>query len=188
MSILKNNKIVNHLHIPLQSGCDKTLKEMNRKYNTDYYKNKIEKIRNIKQDISITTDVIVGFPNETDEDFNDTYNYAKNISFSKIHVFPFSKRDGTKAALMKNQISDDKKKERVNRLLQLSKELEIKYMNEFVNKDLEVLIESCNNNVIEGHSTNYLHVRSSGNKNDINKILKIKINKVEYPYIYGNKI
>lgn len=188
MNILKNNKIVNHLHIPLQSGCNKTLKEMNRKYDVGYYKNKIEKIRNIKQDISITTDVIVGFPNESDEDFDNTYNFIKEMSFSKIHVFPYSKRDGTKASLMDNQISNEKKKERVNKLLQLSKELEIKYMSKFINKELEVLIESCNNNIIEGHSTNYLLVKSSGNKDDINKILKIKIYKVEYPYLYGNKI
>jgi len=188
MKILTNNKIVNHLHIPLQSGCNKILKEMNRKYNTDYFYNKINEIRSIKSDISITTDVIVGFPNETEEDFIETYNFIKKLSFSKIHVFPFSKRDGTKAALMSNQVNEDIKKERVRKLLELSKELEIKYMNNFINKELEVLVEGYKDNIIEGHSTNYLLVKSDGNNDNINNIVKIKIDKFEYPNLYGSKI
>ena len=188
MKILSNDKIVNHLHIPLQSGCDKTLKEMNRKYDTNYFYNKINEIRNIKQDISITTDVIVGFPNETEEDFNETYNFIKKVSFSKLHVFPFSKRDGTKAATMTNQISEEIKKERVKKLLELSKELETEYMSSFINKNLEVLIENNKDNIIEGHSTNYLLVKANGNNEDINNIVNVKIDKIEYPNLYGNKI
>jgi len=188
MKVLTNNKIVNHLHIPLQSGCNKTLREMNRKYDTNYFYNKINEIRNIKPDISITTDVIVGFPNETEEDFNETYNFIKKVSFSKLHVFPFSKRDGTKAAIMSNQISEEVKKDRVKKLLELSKELEIDYMNSFIDKKLEVLIEGYKDNIIEGHSTNYLLVRANGNKEDINSVVNIKINKIVYPNLYGNKI
>jgi threonylcarbamoyladenosine tRNA methylthiotransferase MtaB len=188
MKILSNNKIVNHLHIPLQSGCNKTLKEMNRKYDTNYFINKIKEIRKIKPDISITTDVIVGFPNETEEDFNETYNFIKEVSFSKLHVFPFSKRDGTKAAIMKNQVTEEIKKDRVKKLIQLSKELEIKYMNNFIDRNLEVLVEGYKDNIIEGHSTNYLLVKATGTNDEVNKIINVKISKIIYPYLYGDKI
>lgn len=189
LNVLKNsNKIVNHIHIPLQSGCDKTLKEMNRKYDTKYFYNKINEIRNIREDISITTDVIVGFPNETEEDFNNTYEFIKKVNFSKLHVFPYSIREGTKAALMPNQIDNNIKKERVNKLLKLSKELEVNYMNKYINKEIKVLIETFNNGIIEGHTSNYLLVKTIGNIEDINKIIKVKILENRYPILYGSKI
>jgi threonylcarbamoyladenosine tRNA methylthiotransferase MtaB len=189
LEVLKNNsKIVDHIHIPLQSGCDKTLKEMNRKYNTEYFYNKINEIRKIRPDISITTDVIVGFPNENDEDFNTTYEFIEKINFSKVHVFPFSKREGTKAAVMSNQIDENTKKLRVNKLLKLSKELEINYMNKFINKELDILIEKYEDNIIEGHASNYIPVKSNGNKCDLNKIIKVRVNSSDYPYLIGNKI
>lgn len=186
---LKNNKkIVDHLHIPLQSGCNKTLIEMNRKYDTKYFLNKINEIRKIRPNISITTDVIVGFPNESDEDFNMTYEFIKNISFSKVHVFPYSRREGTKADKMENQISTDTKKYRAHQLLKLSKELEIKYINKFLNTNLEVLIEKYEDGIIIGHTSNYILVKSKGNIEDINKNILINITSFDYPYLYGNKI
>ena len=185
MKVLENEKIVNHIHIPLQSGCDKTLKEMNRKYNTDYFYNKIEKIRKIKKDISITTDLIVGFPNETEDDFNNTCDFLKKVNFSKVHVFPYSRRKGTPADLMENQVDEKIKKERVRKVLEISKELELNYMSKFINKELEVLIETCENNIITGHTTNYICVKANGDESMINTIQKVLIKEVDYPVVKG---
>ena len=185
MKVLENKKIVNHIHIPLQSGCDKTLKEMNRKYNTDYFYNKIEKIRKIKKDISITTDLIVGFPNETEDDFNSTCEFLKKVNFSKIHVFPYSRRKGTPADLMENQVDEKIKKERVRKVLEISKELELNYMSKFINKELEVLIETCENNIITGHTTNYICVKANGDESMINTIQKVLIKEIDYPVVKG---
>ena len=118
-----NDIIVDHLHIPLQSGCDATLKRMNRKYTTSQYLEKINKIRNYLPNIAFTTDVIVGFPGESDEEFEETYNFIKEVNYSELHVFPYSPRRNTPAAKMKDQVDDKIKHERVNRLLELSKEL-----------------------------------------------------------------
>ena len=182
LETLKNNKqIVDHIHIPLQSGCDKTLKEMNRKYDTAYFLNKINEIRKIRPDISITTDLIVGFPNETIDDFNDTYEFIKKVNFSKIHVFPYSRRKGTKADLMENQIPETIKKERVKKILELSKELELDYMNKHLNKELEILVEKHEDGIIFGHTSNYIGIKAKGTEEDINKIIKVKPNKIEYP-------
>ena len=182
LEVLKNNKkIVDHIHIPLQSGCDKTLKDMNRKYDTKYFYNKINEIRKIRNDISITTDLIVGFPDESEEDFINTYDFIKKINFSKIHVFPYSRRKGTKADLMKNQIDESIKKERVKKVLGLSKELEINYMNSHLNKEFDILVEKCEDGIIFGHASNYIGVNKKGTKDDVNKIIKVKPNIIEYP-------
>mgnify|MGYP001772004767 FL=1 len=189
IDVLKNNKvIVNHMHIPLQSGCDKTLKEMNRKYDTKYYLDKINLIRSIRPNISITTDLIVGFPNETEEDFNNTLSFLRKVKFSKIHVFPYSRRKGTKADLMDNQIDEQTKHKRVKEVLKLSEELEIEYMNKFINTDVLVLIEKFENGIISGHTENYIPVKSKGVESDINELLMIHIDKMEYPYLIGNKL
>lgn len=184
--LLNDNKIlVDHMHIPLQTGTDSVLKRMNRKYNIDYFINKIEKIRTIRPDISITTDVIVGFPGETDEEFNNTIENIKKINFSKIHVFPFSKRDGTKAALMDNQIEPTLKKERVKELINISKELEMNYMNKFINKDIIMLPEVYKDGYLIGHTGNYLLVKVKGTKEELNQDKKVKIVEVNYPYVIG---
>lgn len=189
IDVLKNNKvIVNHMHIPLQSGCDKTLKEMNRKYDTKYYLDKINLIRSIRPNISITTDLIVGFPNETEEDFNNTLSFLRKVKFSKIHVFPYSRRKGTKADLMDNQIDEQTKHKRVKDVLKLSEELEIEYMNKFINTDVLVLIEKFENGIISGHTENYIPVKANGVESDINELLMIHIDKMEYPYLIGNKL
>lgn len=118
-----NEIIVDHLHVPLQAGSDATLKRMNRKYTTAEYLEKINKIRSYLPNIAFTTDVIVGFPGETDEEFEETYNFIKQVNYSELHVFPYSPRKNTPAAKMKDQVNDQIKHERANRLLQLSKEL-----------------------------------------------------------------
>lgn len=157
--IKENNIIVNHLHIPIQSGCSNTLKRMNRKYDLERFENRINYIKENIEDISITTDVIVGFPDESEEDFNITYESLKRMKFTRLHVFPFSSRKGTVASEMKNQINGNVKKERVNRLILLSKELEKNYYEEHVNSIVEVLFEENKDGYYKGYTTNYIKVR-----------------------------
>lgn len=154
-----NKKVCDHLHIPLQAGSDEILEKMNRKYDLKYYEEKIKKIRMIRPDISITTDIIVGFPYETDKLFNETLEFSRKMSFSKIHVFPYSIRLGTSAANMPNQVDESIKKERVKKLMDLSEIMEKEYYNKFVGKELDILVEECDNNVSIGHSSNYLMIR-----------------------------
>lgn len=159
LDMLKNNvKYDDHLHIPLQAGSDEILKRMNRKYDLAYYEEKIKKIRSIRPDISISTDIIVGFPYETEELFLNTLEFSKKIKFSKIHVFPYSVRVGTAAANMEEQVDEVVKKMRVKRLMAVSHMLEVDYYNKFKDKELDILIETCDNNVSEGHTSNYLLV------------------------------
>ena len=181
----KSNIIVDHLHIPLQSGSNTVLKRMNRKYNVSEFKEKMNKIRKIRPDISITTDVIVGFPGETDEEFKETIETIKEINFTKIHVFPYSKRDKTKAALMENQVDGNIKKQRVKQLLDLSKKLEIDYMNKFKDKKVTFIPEVYRDGFIIGHTGNYLLIKTKGNKQDLNKDKKITIKEIKYPYCVG---
>ena len=142
LSILEKEKIlVDHLHIPIQAGSNEILKKMNRKYDLDYFFHKIEQIRKIRPNISITTDLIVGFPGESEELFEKTIETCKKINFSKIHVFPYSERKGTSSSRMENKIDNKIKKERAKKLIEVSKELEINYMNNFINQTVEVLIE-----------------------------------------------
>ena len=184
LDIIKNNdKIVDHLHIPLQAGSNHILKLMNRKYDLDYFKNKIKEIRSIRPNISITTDIIVGFPEESDEDFLDTIKTAREIEFSKIHVFPYSIRNNTPAATMK-QVDGNVKKYRARELLKVSKELEINYFNKFIDKNELVLIENFKEGYSYGHTSNYLHVKVKG-KIESNTFVNIKINSIEYPYVLG---
>lgn len=158
-----NKKVCNHLHIPLQAGSDEILKRMNRKYDLAYYEDKINKIRSIRPDISITTDIIVGFPYETDELFSETLEFSKKMNFSKIHVFPYSIRVGTAAASMPNQVDETTKKMRVKKLMALSEKQEKEYYEKFKGKELDILVEECDNNVSIGHTSNYLMVTLNEN-------------------------
>ena len=160
-----NKKIVDHMHIPLQSGTDKILKLMNRKYDMKYYFDKINKIRNIRPDIAITTDVIVGFPNETDEDFNDVVSNIIKIGFTELHVFPYSRRKGTRADLMDNQIDGNIKKQRVRMLLNISEEEKEKYYEKYLDSDDIVLTEKYMDGYLVGHLSNYGKVKFKGNEN-----------------------
>lgn len=164
LQVLKDNpKVCDHLHIPLQSGSDEILKKMNRKYDLKYYEEKIKEIRSIRPNISITTDIIVGHPYETEENFLECLDFARKIEFSKIHVFPYSLREGTSAARMPEQVPENIKKDRVKRLIALSEELEKKYYAKFMGKKVDVLIEECDNGISFGHTSNYLYVQIEDN-------------------------
>ena len=185
LNILEKEKIlVNHLHIPIQAGSDEILKKMNRKYNLDYFFQKIEQIRKIRPNISITTDLIVGFPGESEELFEKTIETCKKIKFSKIHVFPYSERKGTASSRMNNKVDNKTKKNRAKKLIKISEELEINYMNNFINQTVEVLIEEYKEGYSIGHTGNYLHVKIK-KKYLQNEIVKVKLIKIDYPYIIG---
>lgn len=180
---LKNNpKICDHMHVPIQAGSNHVLKLMNRKYNLDEYKNMINKLRSVRPNINITTDLIVGFPEETDEDFEDSLKTAKEIGFSKIHTFPYSLRNGTKASLMK-QVDPKIKKSRTKRMLELSDELESAYYKKFIGKTLEVLVEKGN----FGLSSNYIKVNLD-KECEVNTFVLVKIEKVDGINVYGSVI
>ena len=186
LDVLKNSKIlVDHMHIPIQSGSDEILKLMNRKYNKKYFINKINEIREIRPNISITTDLIVGFPGETEELFKETIDTVNKIKFSKIHVFPFSLRKGTKAEELDNHVDDVTKKERVKEIIKISENLEKEYFNEFINKEVEFLPEIYKDGYVLGHTGNYLMIKTKGTIEDLNTLKKVNIKKVEYPYCIG---
>ncbi len=156
-----NPKICDHLHVPLQSGSDEVLKFMNRKYTTSEYSDKIDKIREIRPNISITTDLIVGFPHESDERFLETYSFLKKVHFTKIHTFPFSLRNKTKAEEMKEYfVSEIVKKERVRKVLELSLELEHDYYQKFIGDRLSIIVESSKDGISRGHTSNYILVNT----------------------------
>ena len=172
----KLEKICDHFHLSLQSGCDETLKRMNRHYTTEQFKNATKLLRNTYPNVALTTDVIVGFPGETDEEFEKTYEFLKEIRFYKMHVFKYSPRHGTKAEKMPNQIDGNKKEERSNRLIELSDKNEIEQNKTYIGKDLKVLIEEKEDEYYKGHTTNYKMVKI---KDDIpnleNEIVNAKI-------------
>ena len=180
----KSNIIVDHLHIPLQAGSNEILKSMNRKYDLKYFEDKIAEIRSIRPDISITTDIIVGFPGETEELFKETLNTVRRINFSKVHVFPYSERKGTKSERLPNKIPTNIKKDYVKRLIELSKELEIEYASKFIGKELEILVEQTKDGFSYGHTSNYLNVKVKGNLPH-NELIKVKITSNDYPNVIG---
>ena len=180
----KSNIIVDHLHIPLQAGSNEILKSMNRKYDLKYFEDKIAEIRSIRPDISITTDIIVGFPGETEELFKETLNTVRRINFSKVHVFPYSERKGTKSERLPNKIPTNIKKDYVKRLIELSKELEIEYASKFIGKELEILVEQTKDDFSYGHTSNYLNVKVKGNLPH-NELIKVKITSNDYPNVIG---
>lgn len=182
--IKESNIIVDHMHIPLQAGSDEVLRLMNRKYDLDYYYNKIKQIRNIRPEMSITTDVLVGFPGETEDLFNQTIKTCRELELTKIHVFPFSLRKGTKAENLPNHIENEEKKARARILLQISKELELNYYNKFLNREVEVLIEETKEGVSYGHTGNYLHIKIN-KELEHNTFVTVKIIDIEYPYCIG---
>lgn len=182
IDVIKNNNIlVDHMHIPLQSGSDSILKAMNRKYDMKYFFDKIDVLRKIRPDISITTDVIVGFPGETDELFLETVDSIKKIGFSKLHVFPYSRRSGTVGDSMDNQVDECIKKKRVRILLDLSKNLELNYMNKFVGKSVSFIPEVIKDGYLIGHTGNYLLVKCKGDVLTHDEI-NVVISRVDYPY------
>lgn len=178
----KSKILVDHIHIPLQSGSDSILKAMNRKYDTKYFNDRIEQIRKVRPDISITTDIIVGFPGETEELFKETIETVNKINFSKIHVFPFSRRKNTLADKMNNQVDEKVKKERVKKLIGISNNLETKYFNKFLNETVVFIPEIYKDGFLIGHTGNYLMIKATGLKSMLHKEVKCVIKKISYPY------
>lgn len=185
----KSYKIANHIHIPLQAGSDKILKLMNRHYDTEKFMSIVNKIRDARPDISLTTDVIVGFPGETEEDFMDCYNFIKRVGFSELHVFPFSPREGTPAATMKNQVDGITKKDRVKRLIDLSHELWNEYISKFIGSKQTVIVETkFEDNYVIGHSSNYLKVLLPCDLSLIKHRVIVEIDSKESEYLIGHVI
>lgn len=173
--IKKLNNLCPHFHLSLQSGCDDTLRRMNRHYTANEYENIVNELRKNLENVSITTDVIVGFPGETKDEFNITYNFLKNISLTKTHIFKYSKRKGTKAELMENQVDGNIKEERSSILNKLSLENETEYIKGHINSEMDVLYENMsksNENIYEGYTSNYIKVVLSSDVNLAGKILK----------------
>ena len=176
ISILKSNEVITpHLHIPLQSGSDTVLKRMRRKYTCDQFYEKVKRIQDEIPLIALACDVIVGFPGETEEEFMETYNFIKKCNFAFLHVFPYSPREGTYAATMKDQVKDHIKKERVARLINLGKELELNYKQKFVGKEVKVLIENYDKKKEKYHglTPNYLDVYLESDKDLVNEIVTV---------------
>ena len=182
--LLKENKVMaKHLHIPLQSGSNKILKLMNRRYNKEEFLSMVDNLKDIP-DISLTTDLIVGFPNEDEEEFNETIDTLKKIGFTKIHTFPYSKRKGTPAAIMDNQVSPEEKKKRVHRILDLSNKYEHNFYESKIGKIYDGVVEVHSNGTTIVHTSNFIPVII----NDIveeGTIVDVKIEKVENLKVYG---
>ena len=179
----KLEKICHHFHLSLQSGCDETLKRMNRRYTTEQFKEIVRLLRNAYSDVNLTTDIIVGFPGETDEEFNKTYQFLKEIKFYKMHIFKYSPRKGTKAAVMPNQINGDIKEERSKKLIELSDRNEIEYNKSYIGKNVEVLFEEEKDGMYKGHTQNYILVYCQSKEKLDNKIIDVVCEKAEKEHI-----
>ena len=176
----KLDKICDHFHLSLQSGCTETLKRMNRRYTTEEFKAVTKRLRAKFPNTALTTDIIVGFPGETDEEFNTTYEYLKEIAFYKMHIFKYSQRKGTKAAVMPNQVDGKIKEERSKKLIELSNENEYNYNKKYIGKQVEVLFEEREGEYLKGHTTNYIVVKHKTDKDDlINKIAKVTVSEAK---------
>lgn len=172
--IKKLDKVCNHYHLSLQSGCDETLERMNRRYTTSEFKEIVKRLRDNISEVALTTDVIVGFPGETDEEFEKTYKFLEEVKFSKMHVFKYSPRKGTKAANFPNQIDGNVKEERSARLIKMSEKNEEEFAKQYIGKEVEVLFEKEN----EGHTTNYIEVETE-EKHKPNEISNVLVKTVK---------
>ena len=171
-------KVCDHYHLSLQSGCNRTLKRMNRKYNAEQYAEACERLRNAFPNVAITTDIIVGFPDETEEDFKESLAFAERMKLDKIHTFPYSTKKGTPAAKMKNQISGDVKSQRSKEMIALSDKMNIDFLNNNIGKTVPVLFEDMENGFWQGHTTNYIKVLAKSDENLNNKIVDVKLDKI----------
>jgi threonylcarbamoyladenosine tRNA methylthiotransferase MtaB len=169
----KLEKICNQFHLSLQSGCDETLKRMNRKYSCEEFRKVVQILRKYFKDVNLTTDIIVGFPGETDREFQKTYEFLKEIKFYKMHVFKYSPREGTVAAKMTNQVDGSIKEERSQKLIQLSNKNEYEYNDKYLNKHIEVLFEEEKDGIWSGYTKNYIKVYYRSNENLENKIISV---------------
>ena len=185
LRLAKLDKICDHFHLSLQSGCDETLRRMNRRYTCKEFEDGTKLLRKAFPNAALTTDVIVGFPGETDDEFNATYEFLKKIAFYKMHIFKYSQRKGTKAAVMPNQIDGSIKEQRSKVLLGLSDENEEKYNSEYVDKIVEVLFEEKDGDYYKGHTKNYIEVWAKGDNLE-NKIVNVKVEKNDRMHLIGS--
>lgn len=177
-------KACHHFHLSLQSGSDSVLKRMNRKYTSSEYKNNVQILRKYMPDSGITTDIIVGFPGETDEEFNETYEFVKEIKFSRIHVFKYSIREGTKAAEMENQVDNKIKSQRSKLLIELGEKVSHNFMKQFINKEVSVLVETQkDDNIYEGYTSNYLKVLVKSEKDIKSQLINVNIKNIKDDYL-----
>ncbi len=179
------DKLCNHFHLSLQSGCDDTLKRMNRRYTVSEFREVTKNLREAFEEVVLTTDVIVGFPGETDEEFETTYKFLKEINFYKMHVFPYSQRKGTKAATMENQVETAKKEERSRKLIELSNQNEQEFLNKYIGTNVEVLFEQEDKEYIKGHTKNYLEVAVNKGEAQENDLKYVKITKSQDVRLLG---
>lgn len=188
--LVKIGKVCDHFHLSLQSGSDRVLQRMNRKYSTREYGEIVETIRKYMPQAGITTDIIVGFPEETEEEFDETLDFVRKIGFSRIHVFKYSPREGTPAAEYKEQINGNIKNQRSETLISLGDEMMKEFNNEFIGKNLSVLFEeeSRDGQFIEGYTTNYIRVKSKLDKAYLGQIADVRINSQEEDYLIGDII
>lgn len=184
--VSKMKKVCPHYHLSLQSGCDETLKRMNRRYTTKEYKEIVDRLRENIPNVAITTDVIVGFPGETNDEFKSTYEFLKEIELSQMHVFKYSPRKGTPAATMENQIDPQMKQLRSDKLLNLNKENFNKFAGRFIGQEVDVLFEqSIAENTYEGLTPNYIRVVVKSDKDIHGEILKVKLTDIRDEYVEG---
>ena len=183
----KLTKICHQFHLSLQSGCNETLKRMNRRYTTEQFKDIVALLRSKFEDVILTTDIIVGFPGESEEEFEKTYTFLKEIKFYKMHIFKYSPRKGTKAAVMPNQIDGNQKEERSRKLIELSNQNEKAYNQNYIGKQVEILFEEQKNGIWQGHTKNYILVHYKTEKNMENKIMKLQCIEAEEEYIVVNE-
>lgn len=184
----ESEKIVRHLHIPLQSGSNTVLARMRRKYSADYYKEKIDKIKQALPGLAITSDIIVGFPGETEDEFLETYKFVQDIGYAELHVFPYSRRTGTPAARMDDQVPNEIKDARVERMIALSNELATIYADKHMDQVVEVIPEEKSSEkvgALVGYSDNYLKVQLDGPEELIGSIVRVKLTKTGYPLNEG---
>ena len=182
----KLSKICHQFHLSLQSGCDETLKRMNRRYTTEQFQEITKLLRKTFEDVILTTDIIVGFPGESEEEFEKTYAFLEKIKFYKMHVFKYSPRKGTKAAVMPNQIDGNKKEERSRKLIELSNKNEKEYNQQYIGKEMEVLFEEEKDGVWQGHTKNYILAHYKTEENLENKMIKLQCQGAEQEYIIVN--
>ena len=185
--IKESNVMAKHLHIPLQSGSNKILKLMNRRYNKEEFISMVSNLKEI-EDISLTTDLIVGFPGETDEEFSETIETLGIIGFTKIHTFPYSKRKGTPAASMENQVSPEIKKERVRKVLEISNSSEQKYYKDNIGKEYDGVVEVHSSGEILVHTSNFIPVVIENNNVNNNDIVNVKITEINNNKVYGKVV
>ena len=179
----KLDKICHHFHLSLQSGCDGTLKRMNRRYTTAEFEQSAKMLRDAFEDVHLTTDIIVGFPGETEKEFETTYEFLKKIKFYKTHIFKYSPRRGTAAEKMPNQVDGKIKEERSKTLIELSNKNELDYNQSYIGKDIAVLIEEKEGDFYKGHTGNYILSKVKSDKDIVNKIVKVRVYNAEEEFV-----